>query len=763
MNLFRWQAVLGLAMVLAIAADVHGQRKVDPHISYVYPGGGKQGTTIEVVAGGQFLKEVDEVYVSGGGVRVTVGKYFKHLSEQEYRGLRMRASFYTRERLAEEAKKKGLQPKRYTLEELIKLTNYTDEQLEQMEDYRKRDDPKRQFNPQLLEDVTLKIQIDPDAALGDREIRLITPSGMSNPMFFQVSNLAEVRETEPNDKTPDPVVGDKLPAVINGQIMPGDVDRFAFKARKGTRLVAAASVRALVPYLADAVPGWFQAVLAIYDSNGNELAYADSLGFRQDPVIYYEIPKDGEYVVQIWDSIYRGREDFVYRIAMGELPFITSVFPLGGRAGTKLNVELTGWNLPVQQVPMNAFYDRRRPIRSISVRQGELVSNRIDFPVDMLTETVEKEPNNKQDTAQEVPIPVIMNGRIDKPGDIDVFKFEGHASEHFIAEVFARRLGSPMDSLVRLTDANGREVAFNDDYKDEGTPLITHHADSRLSATLPTSGTYHLHVIDAQRRGGPENGYRLYMRQPRPDFELRVVPSTIITRPGSCVPIIVYALRRDGFTGEIQLELEEAPPGFALTTSVLPANQDKVWLTLMVPPKAIKEPVTLDLGGRAVLRGGRKLSHLAVPAEDWMQAFAYHHLVPTKEWTVSVSGKGVFRPPVQARNDTIKLSPGGTARVVLYAVAKANVEDIRLELSEPPAGILIQKQSSDSSGITVILSAEKTVKPGIAGNLIFNAFREYIPLTSEGKPRPAQRNLICAVPAVPFEVGAQATRSEKKR
>ena len=582
MNLFRWQAVLGLAMVLAIAADVHGQRKVDPHISYVYPGGGKQGTTIEVVAGGQFLKEVDEVYVSGGGVRVTVGKYFKHLSEQEYRGLRMRASFYTRERLAEEAKKKGLQPKRYTLEELIKLTNYTDEQLEQMEDYRKRDDPKRQFNPQLLEDVTLKIQIDPDAALGDREIRLITPSGMSNPMFFQVSNLAEVRETEPNDKTPDPVVGDKLPAVINGQIMPGDVDRFAFKARKGTRLVAAASVRALVPYLADAVPGWFQAVLAIYDSNGNELAYADSLGFRQDPVIYYEIPKDGEYVVQIWDSIYRGREDFVYRIAMGELPFITSVFPLGGRAGTKLNVELTGWNLPVQQVPMNAFYDRRRPIRSISVRQGELVSNRIDFPVDMLTETVEKEPNNKQDTAQEVPIPVIMNGRIDKPGDIDVFKFEGHASEHFIAEVFARRLGSPMDSLVRLTDANGREVAFNDDYKDEGTPLITHHADSRLSATLPTSGTYHLHVIDAQRRGGPENGYRLYMRQPRPDFELRVVPSTIITRPGSCVPIIVYALRRDGFTGEIQLELEEAPPGFALTTSVLPANQDKVWLTLMV-------------------------------------------------------------------------------------------------------------------------------------------------------------------------------------
>ena len=138
----------------------------------------------------------------------------------------------------------------------------------------------------------------------------------------------------------------QLPVVVNGQIMPGDVDRFSFKARKGTRLVLAASARELIPYLADAVPGWFQAVLALYDSKGNEVAYADAFGFRQDPVIYYEVPEDGEYVVEIHDSIYRGREDFVYRITIGEMPFVTGVFPLGGRAGTQVTVELKGWNLP---------------------------------------------------------------------------------------------------------------------------------------------------------------------------------------------------------------------------------------------------------------------------------------------------------------------------------------------------------------------------------------------------------------------------------
>ena len=102
----------------------------------------------------------------------------------------------------------------------------------------------------------------------------------------------------------------------------------------------------MIPYLADAVPGWFQAALSLYDAQGHELAYADHYRFHPDPVLFYEVPADGEYVLQIRDSIYRGREDFVYRITVGELPFVTGIFPLGGPAGAQTTVELTGWNLP---------------------------------------------------------------------------------------------------------------------------------------------------------------------------------------------------------------------------------------------------------------------------------------------------------------------------------------------------------------------------------------------------------------------------------
>ena len=128
--------------------------------------------------------------------------------------------------------------------------------------------------------------------------------------------------------------------------MPGGVDRYRFSATRGQQLVIAASARTLIPYLADAVPGWFEAVLTIYDAKGKELASDERFRFKPDPVIHFEVPRDGEYTVEIHDSIFRGREDFVYRLAIGELPFVTGIFPLGGRLGEKTTVALTGWNLP---------------------------------------------------------------------------------------------------------------------------------------------------------------------------------------------------------------------------------------------------------------------------------------------------------------------------------------------------------------------------------------------------------------------------------
>jgi hypothetical protein len=376
--------------------------------------------------------------------------------------------------------------------------------------------------------------------------------------------------------------------------------------------------------------------------------------------------------------------------------------------------------------------------------------------VDSLAETLEKEPNNSPKNARRVKLPLTVNGQVDQPGDWDVFRFEGRAGEKIVAEVYARRLDSPLDSVLKLTNAAGKQLAFNDDHEDKGSGLETHHADSLITATLPAKGMYYLYLGDAQQKGGAEYAYRLRISEPRRDFDLRVVPSSINLAGGMTVPITVYALRRDGFSDEISLSLEDAPRGFTLSGGLVPAGQDRVRLTLTAPPAPLKEPRSLSLEGRAMIQG-TYIRRQAVPAEDMMQAFAYRHLVPAKDLKVSVTRRGVFRTPVEilgARH--LKLLAGETVRLGVRMSMPANnvLGNVQFELSDPPEGISLREASLNQEGSELVLEcdAEKG-KPGLRGNLIVNILAERTPPPANGRPQAnRQRVPLGTLPAIPFEI-----------
>ena len=190
--------------------------------------------------------------------------------------------------------------------------------------------------------------------------------------------------------------------------------------------------------------------------------------------------------LEICDSIYRGREDFIYRIAVSEQPFITHIFPLGGRQGTQTTAAVQGFNLPQTQLPLDT-QTGPDSIRHTVYNNDKEYSNSIVYAVDNLPECNETESNNTIKDAQQIETPMIINGRIDTAGDLDIFSFKGRAGEKIVAEVYARRLNSPLDSVLRLTDQSGKVLAWNDDHmiKDshlhkDTTGLVTHHADSYL-------------------------------------------------------------------------------------------------------------------------------------------------------------------------------------------------------------------------------------------------------------------------------------------
>ncbi len=406
-------------------------------------------------------------------------------------------------------------------------------------------------------------------------------------------------------------------------------------------MVIAASARELIPYLADAVPGWFQATLALYDAKGRQVAYDDDYRFHPDPVLLFKVPEDGQYVVEIKDAIYRGRPDFVYRITLGELPYITGVFPLGGPAGAATTVKLSGWNLPTDTLTIDA-QDMTPGLHPLSVRKGEMISNTMPFSVDTLPECLEQEPNDSTQAAQAVTLPVIVNGRIDRPDDWDVFRFEGRAGQEMIAEVRARRLESPLDSVLELFDAAGGRLAFNDDHEDKFDDLRTHHADSLIRFTLPADGIYYVRLGDAQCHGGPEYAYRLRLSEPRPDFELRVAPSCIHGITWRLNPFAVHVLRKDGFNGEIALRFKDDPFGLALSGDVVPEGQDQIRLTLAMAPLLSADPIRLCLEGRALI-DGKEVVRQAVPADEMTQAFFYKHVVPANDLTLVPEDRARFR------------------------------------------------------------------------------------------------------------------------
>ena len=744
-----------LAAFLATAPAVLAQNA--PHLAYVLPAGGQQGATFQVKAGGQFLPNVSEVYVSGSGVRATVGDYTRPMNAMQALQLRDRMQELQKQPMTDAVRKEMVDTR-------VKLLIFN---------------ARRLTSPVLAETVTLQVAIAPGAAPGKRELRVATPQGLSNPLVFCVGQLPEFTEKEsigvvqPNANQPAQVQISQpptdmriaIPATINGRIKPGlprlparagqqftpgEADRYRFQAHKGQDLVIAASARELAPYLADAVPGWFQAVLTLSDADGNELAYDDDYRFHPDPVIHYAVPKDGEYSIEIRDAIYRGREDFVYRIAIGELPFVTSAFPLGGRAGSKTTVQLTGWNLRANKMTMDA--------------KGKApgvypLANSAAFMVDTLPEAFEKEPNNTAAAAQRVKLPIIMNGRIDQPGDWDVFRFQGRAGQAIVAEVYARRLDSPLDSVLKLTDSKGAQLAFNDDYEDQGAGLETHHADSRILTTLPANGTYYLYLGDAQQKGGAEYAYRLRIGAPRPDFDLRVTPSSINVNGGMTIPITVHAVRKDGFSGDIALVLKDAPKGFTLIGGLLPAGRDEVRLTLTVPPQPQPEPLSLSLEGRANIQG-HPVSRVAIPAEDMMQAFAYRHLVPASDLKVAVRRGVMLRVPIKvASQEPLEIPAGGAARFQVHMPPlPANLlTKVQYELSEPPEGIELRDASPGPDGTEIVLQCDAAkAKPGLKGNLIVSISAERVAQAANAKQQAnRQRVSLGTLPAVPFEIVAR--------
>ncbi len=229
-----------------------------------------------------------------------------------------------------------------------------------------------------------------------------------------------------------------------------------------------------------------------------------------------------------------------------------------------------------------------------------------------LEEFQEQEPNETLETATAAKANAVLNGRIQAPGDMDVWRLEAFKDTPLELHLRAARLNSPLDSVLTIQDVDGKTVAESDD-------IASGQTDSRLQFNPPAHGVYYVTITDRfARRGDPRFGYRLYLRPASSlptSFALKFPADTLNLTRGGEAKVKITADRQNGFVGAIQLVIEGLPEGVTVDETTIAADKNEATLTLKATPKAPVSVVRLMVQGRCE-QDGATVEMIAKVAES---------------------------------------------------------------------------------------------------------------------------------------------------
>jgi hypothetical protein len=288
--------------------------------------------------------------------------------------------------------------------------------------------------------VTVEVEVSPDAPVGPVAFRLLTPLGTSPEGRFLVEPYyGESPDREPND-TPETAVETYLPAIFTGTISkPGDVDYFKIDVKAGTELTFENGGAEIGSTL--------QPVVTIFDADQKVIGEYGNHGGMSARMFSQKFEKGGTYYVRVGDYLESGKKSNFYRIKAGKFPLAVAAYPLGVERGKTRDIALKGWNVPPSV-----------KVEGKSTGEDEnLVVFRPAKAFNTVKLAIGDEPE-VEESATALPVPSTVNGRIAKPGESHSYHFHAKKGEQLVIDVDARRLGSDLDSVLDILDAQGKPV-----------------------------------------------------------------------------------------------------------------------------------------------------------------------------------------------------------------------------------------------------------------------------------------------------------------
>ena len=578
-----------LGTIVGLLAVFSPLSAAPPVASFVYPAGGQRGTTVPIRVGALFIHQTCQFHLDGKGV--TPSQLLRRGPTLWFEG------------------------------PVVPLP-----ESQQAEDY----------PANLLGEV----KIAADAPTGVRRGWISTSEGAASGLAFVVGELPEVVEKEMDgDPIPVPVT---LPITANGRVFPReDVDLWEFPAKKGQSVSLLATTSAIDSPL---VPK-----LEVIDPTGRILAEEDVRPVPgYDASARFVAPAEGIYRARISDPRGKGGPNYVYRLTITAGPVVDRTFPLGGRRGQPLSLQLSGQSVATAIVvlPNEVSGEFRTPLSIAGLSTNDVVLDVDDVP--------EFGPTIP---AQPVAPPAVFNGTVgtaESPWSLSLKK-----GENYTFALKARQLGSPLCGVIAVVDASGTEVA-------RSTPTADATADPTLSFKPAADGVFTVRVIERFRgRDGPEFAYRLKVSSSETTvagFTLTLPVEVANVPRGGNANIKVKAVRTGGFTGPITVALGELPVGVTAVPTVIAAGQTDGTIKLSAEATAKVAAISLTVTGTGSVRTTvfqkRELQAkenlvvaVAVPAPfkvtgEYTMAAAPRGQVYRRKYTVERNG---FEGPLEVR------------------------------------------------------------------------------------------------------------------
>jgi len=443
-----------------------------------------------------------------------------------------------------------------------------------------------------ISDQSFRVAISSDVEPGRYEVRAHGRYGLSNPRAFLVTTLPNVvlQSVSHDTSKPTPIA---LGTIHHARSMAEQIDYYSL------HLDAGDSVQ--VDLISQRIDSQMIGKLTLLETVGQSSQSVRGADYV-DPQLTFTATHSGDYIVAVHDFLFGGGDDYPYQLCVQ----------------TKASaIDILGTKAAIGEVPQNSL-----PESFTLLNQQASPSIQVDDSPNPLV----------------IVPPCNLAARFDGDDDVDVYQFDAQAGEMFAIELQSQRLGQPTDGRTEVERAEAQPtgepvwqpVVSHDDSQeisDVAVPVVTR--DPAFNFEVPSTGTYRLLVRDLDNGSSLGHGqdYRLLVHCPKPDFALLAYVPASINDPAKSIPIgtcllrggtqsiKVLLVRRDGWSGAVNVRVDGLPENVTCPSVTIATNQNQVHLTVIADETARdwSGPIRI-IGTKSVGHGDGDVQHDAIPA-----------------------------------------------------------------------------------------------------------------------------------------------------